>query len=668
MNATLRVLNLDGIRLRSLGQYLTGLGVLAAVSRRWASVRGCWRNGHFVLLEGTLEAAALENFLLSSWTPTQYELWWTSSQKADTKSKSDANVKAMRDVEPEDSRVRVLDCHIVGVHRNHFNPVLGTGGNIGKRNLARARQDALRLVQSKDGQASREWLRMTLFGCSGSELPDLSSAGTWFVHANKMFNSGQDWYREGRISPWSVMLSTEGALLLCGTASRRLGSHPRPYAVFPFVSEAASPESDVEVGLQKAEFWAPVWERPADLAEVCNLISRGLARVGRRCAKSPYEFALAARSSGADAGVERFERFVLRHTTSAQVYEAIPRESIRVARSTADEARLIEPVLTWMDRLPFEPRDAKQRGKFVGLRGPVEACIVQIAARPGDSLLWQRMLALLAESQGRIDRNKELRDRCRAVPWLHPIWFEKAWPQPPAELLVARAIASVGAATDLPLQANVFGVILDPWLNQGFAAKGRPQRAVWHSGNPLRALGGVLERRLIDSPPESGLPLRGRCLCPADLVQCAVGGGIDFEEVARWLPALSLIDWTRMEQTVPNGAAEAVSAEGDYLLYALFKPFFHPQEICLNDTALFRRLPRAATARTLLNLIRTSDWRQATQFARSRYLAAGRSTVDPSEGIRADAERTSAALLIPMRSVDVAKALRCWLYPRRNVN
>src|SRR5208283_5542344 len=135
-------------------------------------------------------------------------------------------------------------------------------------------------------------------------LPELTSAGTWFVYANERFNSGQEPSSEkGWISPWAFLLAIEGVRLLRGGAARRLGSRARPYAVFPFLCDAPSPTTEGEIKLTRAEFWAPVWERPTNCAELDALLERGLARVGDRAAQAPHEFALAALSAGTDSGV-----------------------------------------------------------------------------------------------------------------------------------------------------------------------------------------------------------------------------------------------------------------------------------------------------------------------------------------------------------------------------
>ena len=65
---------------------------------------------------------------------------------------------------------------------------------------------------------------------------------------------------------------------------------------------------------------------------------------------------------------------------------------------------------------------------LAGLRGPIEESIIAVAARPAVPETWRRLLSSLATIQFRIDRNKALRDKIRAVPLLDPRWAERAWP------------------------------------------------------------------------------------------------------------------------------------------------------------------------------------------------------------------------------------------------
>jgi CRISPR-associated protein Csx17 len=668
MNKQLAALTLAGIRPDSLGSYLVGLGLLSALAAKWPEVRACWRNGCFALLEESLTREQVESYLLEEWRSTAYARWWGEKQKADTKAKADKNLWKARSAESV-VNARLLDAHIVGVGRNQFNPVLGTGGNIGKRDLAKVYENAKALVASSEQTAIVGWLRATLYADFDAPLPDLTSAGTWFVYANKTFNSGQGWYREGQISPWSFLLALEGALLLVGGAAKRLSANARSYAVFPFITDTPAPLSENEVGLFKAEFWAPLWKQPTSLPELRALLERGLTRIGQRTAKAPYEFAVAARSAGVDAGVEEFVRFVLRSTTSSQVYEAVPGERIKVGTADSADSELIQQIIPWLDRLPYEPRDSKQKGKFKGLRGPLEQAIIRIAERADDAERWQHLLLLLAETQGRIDRNKSLRDRCRALGWLAEGWFNAAWPSPPPEIQLARAVASLGAGGEMPLAVNVFGIELDKSRTPIFSGDKRPQRTIWHHGDLLRLLTDVLERRLVDTDAAQPLPLDAPARCPLAAVEAFLADSLDFELIGCWIPPLSLIKWTQPLTAVgATCATQAHGTDGTMLLHSLFRSLFYPHKLEVSGKELFpdHLRPSAALARRLLNLIRQGELAEAVQLAQNRYLAAGRAIVLPPVDLSAAHERIAAALIIPMHRRDVVSGLARWLQPSKH--
>ncbi len=596
------VVHCRGIHTDSLGHYLSGIGLLAALAQEWPSVRASWRTGHLVMIGQDLTLARVKQYLLSNWKRTPYDRWWAAAQKLDTNAKTSSNLWKERNGRSR-TEVRLLDAHIVGTSRNHFNPLLGTGGNIGKRNLAKLLSDADALIGGKKAAEAANWLNTTLVGDTGADLPDLSGAGTWFVFANKSFNNGQNWYREGRISPWSVLLAVEGALLMVGGVNRRLGAHSHPYAVFPFISEPGQPSLDGEIGASRGEFWAPLWERPATLAEVHILFERGLARLGNRTAKAPHEFAIAARTAGVDAGVAEFVRYELRQTTSSQVYEAVPRQTIQVGRDHTEtksrshvpsDADLIMHLIEsgWLDRLPYEPRNSKQKGKFVGLRGPVEAAIIDIAEEPDDAHRWQSLLQILATTQFRIDHNRKWREQCDALPVLDQSWFLRAWPeQVPEEVRVAQSVASVGAGTDTPILVNVFGVENGKYGRMTFP-KSRPNRAVWNTGDLVRLFIEVVHRRLIDASPTAEVPLHAACPCSQEVVNRFIAGALDIDMIARWVPPLVLIDWSTARCSSSKDYEHRGTQDGSGLLHSLFRPFFHPGPISIERELLFPGLRR----------------------------------------------------------------------------
>jgi CRISPR-associated protein Csx17 len=696
MTGQLHILRFDGLHADTLGHYFAGLGLLAAVGREWPDVRGCWRNRRFLLLHESLSEQEVKGYLLDVWQPTRYQRWWADAQKADTKAKSSSEVWRLRNSHSV-QEVQVLDAHLVGLSRNQFNPVFGTGGTLGQRDFADVWCECLKKARpparpakrvmgtaakpttsptkkSKAQLSSEVWLDAALSGNDTAELPSVSAAGTWFVFANKSFNTGQDWFREGRLSPWLFLLAAEGALLLVGDVNRRLSIRARPYAVFPFVSDPAQPASPGEVGMSKGEFWAPLWDCPATIIEVRDLLKRGLARLGNRSAHAPHEFAIAALAAGTDAGVAEFVRFDLRQTTSAKVYEAVPQEHIAVSRpdgaSNADRlaaSALLSELIPWLNRLPFEPRDSKQRGRFRGLRGPVEGAIIRVSEHPGDAQRWQDLLLLLSRQQARIDRNKSFREKLSPLPWLQPDWFARAWPTHlpcPKEVVLARAIASIGAGTVYPLLSNLFGVDLDSWRKPTFVQGDRPPRIVWTDAEPLRVFGQLLSRRLLDTEPGGPLPLGGTCLAPLETVARLLSRReLDLDLVADWVLSLSLIDWKAAR---PKVRRDRLPLGGELALLGLFRPIFHENPHSLFDW--LPKEPKPALARRILNLIQFGNLEEAIRAAEDYYQAAGRSVVKMPSDRSFDNDfpaRLAAALLVPLRTDDIQRGLSRWLVPEK---
>lgn len=664
MNLKLQIFPFRGIDTDCLGHYLMGLGLLRAVASRWAEARGFWYDGTFHLA-GSFSQEEISGFLQSEWQPTPYKRWWSDDQKADTKAKTAVRVWQARSLCTV-PQVRIADSTIVPAGRNQFNPLFGTGGNIGKRNLESAWREALSLIAKPN---SPSWLQASLFGNETTEVPPFTNGGTWFAYNNKTFNSGLEWYREGSLSPWSFLLALEGALLIRGGSGRRLGAKARPYAVFPFICQPVSPADNQEVGQKTAgEFWAPIWEQPATLGEIRALFQRGQARLGGRAATAPHEFAVAALAAGTDSGITSFVRFELRQTTSHQVYEALPRQTFtiqgpRAAGKSANPSTLLESFLGsgWFDKLPKEPTSRDSKKTFSGLRGPIERLILSLAADPNNPAVWCDLWLKLANAQGHIDRNSELRKSCRTLPWLSPSWLAKAFPDsPPVELRLAAALASLGAGTNYPAQCNIFGVEVERG-NSLFCNSGRPARSVWHDGDAESALLDLVERRLVDCEAATGLsPMNGTLyLAPAEITQFLNSDPSSLKTIQDWIPALTLIDWTAIPDSFRRTADRVY--ESELLLWAFFKPFFFGGKLQTgNEKICFATRP--SFSRQLFYSLRCGAWAQAINLACSGYQAHDVRVLAPIPS-SLNATRVAAALALSVSASDLEKLVLRWLEP-----
>ena len=465
----------------------------------------------------------------------------------------------------------------------------------------------------------------------------------------------------------------EGAQLFRGSVHRRLGTRAKGKAVFPFICRPKAPLTIGEVGHRHSELWAPLWHKPATLPEIEAVFRTGLAEVDGRPASAPHEFAVAALRAGVDAGISAFVRFEFRQTTSAQVFEAIPSNPVLVASArNRVHSSLLTPLINtgWLGRLPSDPNDPKQRRRFRGLRGPVESAILHLAEEPDDPRRWQGLLGELSKTQQRMDRNKQLRERCLPVPGLNPSWVSRAWPNPPLEIRVARAIASLQACSRPgknvrpgvdPILGNIFGVEVSTNGKRGFP-KVRPNRAVWHEGSVTRAMIELLLRRLIDADEFAPPPLCALRWCHLGDIGEFLGGRSSFDDslLSAWLPALTLIDWWGPTPRVENSGDNSMFPLSP--LYTLLRPLFLPETLETGEKALIdlgnsdsTRL-RPTALRRIVHLLLQNQLDEVVAYARNRYLASGCRVFDPPRSeLEVDAERLTAALLIPAHPSEVLR-------------
>jgi CRISPR-associated protein Csx17 len=570
------------------------------------------------------------------------------------------------------AEVRVADTALVVTSRIVFNPLFGTNRKNQKRDLAKAWKEARALTEQP---GSPDWLCATLSGVAEVAVPDFTKAGTWFMYNNKAFNSGLDWSREGSLSPWSFLLAMEGALLLTGGAGRRLSARAYAYALFPFLSQPLQPEAHSELEHGEAEFWGPIWSQPATLREVKHLFIRGLAKIGGRAASAPHEFAVAALGAGTDAGVSGFARFEIRQTTSAKVYEAVPRGEFQVADKKdgecfANHSTALMEILgpRWFDRLPSEPTSKRSKKKFTGLRGPIERLILAVGQAPDDAQSWQALLLQLAQSQNGVDRNLNLRKACRALPRLGVDWFRKAFPDSSScEIRIAAALASLGANTDYPAVCNIYGVEIRG-RSIDFVRPGRPQRAVWHSGDPLSALLDLIERRLTDAKEGEVAVLQSALqLTSSEIAFFLSGEMCELAEVQKWIPPLTLLRWFGNDFWQSRSKGSGL-LDPNTLLWAFFKPFFHPAKIEFGARSFFlgEADPKPAFARQLFALLRSGSVSEAIAFAQAGWRAQGHRVIVPPLLQDVDAPRLAAALALPISSTCLARLAGRWLEPSKN--
>jgi CRISPR-associated protein Csx17 len=724
----LRALALPGLSPDSLGNYLASLGLLRVLSRRWPSTRISWREevlqvvgGPTTLDELLDELVRIANTQVASdvskreWT--QYDKAWSDAQKKGSKAKSGSPLALWQAEAPED-QLPFFAAHAVPHARVSFNPLLGSGGNAGRRDFSAGWKRAVDALATAPKEAKGRGKKKVARGGDAAAAPDTRrseldaflvghpltlllgklAAGSWFSEATKLYNSGQAPAREGQLSPWAMVLACEGLSLLAGSASRRLGARTRAIGAFPFVTQPVAPEAAGEAGRILGELWAPIWARPMTLAETTTLFSRGRAELSGRGAVTPAAFATAIRQRGVDAGIREFRRFTLGRTTSANTFE--PRLEARFSLDTGKElasratSSTLERITALIEQHGF-PRDRKvgQRWRFEGLRGPIEAALLDVAAEPSRSEAGIALLDAIVYALDRIDRNRNFREgnvRWEPLP-LEWLLSSFAGEQPGVEARLALALAS-GFPAALPFTAFRFGV---EWVRERNGtreydwttkpawfehSKVAPARWVWGPGELARAIGAVVSRKLLEEGKRDGAsasrPL-GRAPLPATTSQVRrwLDGDLDESLFSVWLSRLALFDW----RIVPRAVRALIQpepfiprADGDLALLGLMHPLVDERSLVIPDLSphdLLSDQTGARTteaARTLVTLIRAGNLDAALRLASSRYAMAGArlASFKTTFAIN-DPDRLVAALLFTISDRDRAALFERWLRPRR---
>ncbi len=735
----LSVLALPGLSPDSLGNYLASLGLLRVLSREWPSTRIAWRDEVLQVIGGpaTLDDLLHELVRVASdraWTP--YVRDWTDAQKKSSVLAQNPKTKARTGIpfalwqaEAAEDLLDGFTAHVVvHVAGRAMNPVLGKAGKIGQRDFAKGWARAVDLLarpkpfkrgknETPARRAAREKadaenvttetarkrteIKALLQGTTISWLEKDLNAATWFSDANKLYNNGQRPFRDGLLSPWLMVLASEGISFLSGGSSRRLGAKARAVGAFPFVTQAAASEASGQAKRDTAELWAPVWARPMAVSEVVTLFRRGRAELAGRSVQTPAAFASAILQRGVDAGVAEFRRFVLGWTTAQDYVE--PRFQGAVANPSSDSpsaaalSKALRRITALIEHRGF-PRDRK---RFAGLRGPIESALLDVSAAPSRSEAAIALLDAVACALDRIDRNRSFREgkvRWEPLPlqWLPSLFAEE---QPGAEARLALSLVS-GFSEALPFAAFRFGVqwarerkgkyeytwaTKPAWFEH---SKFAPARWVWGAGELARVLGSVLSRKLLEEATldgANGANRRrppGRAPLPATTSQACLwlAGDIDESLFSAWLSRLALFDWRtvpREAHALVQGEVHAPRTDGGLALLGLLQPLVDQRPLVVRSPSSHDLLSDKTGARTieagrsLVTLIRSGNIDAARRLASSRYAMAGArlasfdATCFDAPRRASESDRLVAALLFTISDPDRAVLFHRWLRPRR---
>lgn len=289
--------------------YLKALGVLRILSeQKDPDVRGCWRDGVFVL-SSILTSEELTNFFLNTYKPTPVVVPWSGGDffgvsletntgpysKTPTASKiiesflstssdrladyrsalnsalstfSQCGISTKGDMENKELKRRYISalrnaslesvanwidtCAVLTSDKTTFSSLLGSGGGSdGNTHFSdNFMQNLWEVLPDFDSQrkkpksSSHTLLDNALWGTNTSELVPNRTSSLYDAGAGGGVNAGQGFKRISFANPWNFILCLEGSLVFAGAISRRQATGEKGRAAFPFQVRLTSTRLD----------------------------------------------------------------------------------------------------------------------------------------------------------------------------------------------------------------------------------------------------------------------------------------------------------------------------------------------------------------------------------------------------------------------------------------
>ena len=735
-------IRLDGCRATPLASYLKALGMLRLISSPSnhtsgraadSQARGWWENGCFHLAT-RLEPEALIRFFLDDYAPSAIIAPWNGGsgfypndnkegiepltetaaprfgaiaagiavatdevrRKGWTASPKDAAkadlIAALRGRLP-DSALPWLDAAVaLSSGRLSFPQLLGTGGNDGRLDFTNT---FMRRLVAGDGlfdaatgaPAPRgERLLRAAFGAAPAQGLSSYPTGQFAPGAAGGPNATSAGY-DGtpHTNPWDFVLALEGAVLFAGGATRRHQGAPETGASFPFTvrTTAAGWGGLVDADREnvRAEFWAPLWRRPAGSDELAGLLKEGRATLGRKTARDGLDFARAAATLGISRGITAFQRYGFAKR-QGNMYLAAPLGVRKTASQVPEGAELINDFDKggWLQIVRRLTQDKNAPARARQLMKRFQDSLFALTETQATSATVQHALETLGEIAGWLSTSPAARAASRPPPLLRPSWLRRGH-DGSAEFRAAAALASLGWAPALP---RSFGIeAADPMTTRNMtvpmasclapvdpATVAKPFRewdrdggrsgAAWGAGGLVANLVAVLERSsqssTVDRPLVAAAPTR------TDTITRFLADDFDDRRCARLLGGLVWVRPTPLRQ--PEGAETAAPP----FAYAALKLLFAPGTVvgAFTPPVTDDRVRRIPVPPGLVARLRGRDVDGAVRSALARARASGVASPFAHGGLAhttafgagMDSRRLAAALLIPIHDAQLRTLLK----------
>ena len=377
-----------------------------------------------------------------------------AKQKKETKQEL---MTLLRSQLPDDA-LNWIDAAVVLTENDpKYPPLLGTGGNDGRldftnnflRNLVEEGVGLFDAYSGEPSQVAKQLLSNALLGTVSKDfIPKTKPIGQFSPGQAGGVNATSGTEGDSSINPWDFILMLEGAIAFAGAVTRRYQGTTESMASFPFtVSAVGAGWGGTGISDEKsarAEFWAPLWDRPAMFSEIQTVLAEGRAVLNGKTVRNGLDFSRAVKSLGISRGLSDFQRYGF-YERSGKSYLSTPLGRHSVATSVSPSAKLIADFdkYGWLERVKREARGSNIPASTKNVVKRFEDALMNLLQQPQHWRPAQQVLVALGELCERLSKSPAMRDKVPPPPVLSSTWIKESNDRSP-EFRIATALASIG--------------------------------------------------------------------------------------------------------------------------------------------------------------------------------------------------------------------------------
>ncbi|HNQ87697.1 MAG TPA: type I-U CRISPR-associated protein Csx17 [Verrucomicrobiota bacterium] len=454
-------------------------------------------------------------------------------------------------------------------------PLLGTGFNDGNldftSNFLQRLAELFDLDTGQPHAAITPLLAGSLFAEPVRGLTD-TAIGQFFPHAAGGSNSTSGFDAKAAVNPWDFVLMLEGALLFAAAAVKRLettrpGDLAYPFSVRPSgFGYASGSKAD---SAARCELWVPLWENPASLSELRQVLGEGRARLPNRAARDGLEFTRAVSGLGVDRGLSAFQRYSFAQRNGLAFF-ATPLDRVPVRRNAQATALLDDLDRNdWLDRARSAGRDDRAPNAVASAVRQLEQSALALLRSnqqaADEQAAVESLLVAVADTEAALVRSLRWTQSnyLSPVPLLSSAWWQCLRHGKSVELDLAAGLASLRRPS-----LRIHWEPLD--VEKPFSVwDANSREAVWQDSTLEETLLAIHRQRILLEADHPAALAATYSVRPASIAAFLDHQTDDFQ-LARLTRALSLVQLPPDADRDSSGGAAEICAEACAALPALF--------------------------------------------------------------------------------------------------